>query len=155
MAVFELAVAATLKNEGGFVDNKNDPGGATNMGITQADLPGQDIKTLTAAQATEYYQSHFWLPIMDQITSQKIANKIFDMRVLFGPAEAIMLLQQVTLQHMDGVFGPQTLNIVNTTDETILLNIYKVRLAQHARNIMASKPQEFVFLQGWINRINS
>jgi len=125
------------------------------MGITQADLPGQDIKQLTAAQATQYYQTHYWLPMMDQINSQRVASKIFDMRVVFGKEEAVMLLQQVTLQHVDGVFGPQTLNIVNQTDENLLLSLYKTRLAQHARNIMASRPAEIVFLQGWLNRINS
>jgi lysozyme family protein len=33
---FEQCLALVLKAEGGFVDNKNDPGGMTNLGVTKA-----------------------------------------------------------------------------------------------------------------------
>ena len=60
MADFNQAVVLTLKHEGGFVDNPADPGGATNMGITQRDLPGVDIRNLSTPLAMNYYREHFW-----------------------------------------------------------------------------------------------
>jgi len=54
MADTNQSIALTLQNEGGYVDNPNDKGRATKYGITQEDLPGQDIAELTVAQATAY-----------------------------------------------------------------------------------------------------
>ena len=59
MADFQIAVHKTLVHEGGFVDNKNDSGGQTKYGITQADLPGVSIKDITLEQAVAYYAEHY------------------------------------------------------------------------------------------------
>jgi len=155
MADFNIAFHLTLQHEGGFSENINDPGGATNMGITQKDLPGIDIRTLTLPAAMVYYQSQFWSSIYDQIDSQDVANKIFDMRVLFGPKEAIMLLQLILNIDMDGVFGPFTLAVVNAQAPKDLLLRYQQKLRAHAQNVVIAHPEESVFLQGWLNRINS
>ncbi len=37
-SVFDVALAETLRHEGGFVAHPLDPGGATNRGITQRTL---------------------------------------------------------------------------------------------------------------------
>ena len=113
MADFQIAVALTLKNEGGYVDNPLDPGGATNMGVEQRDLPDIPIRSLTIAQATTYYAQNYWKLYYSQIAAQLIANKIFDMGVLFGVGTAVMLLQQTLAQQVtgiadDGNFGPAT-----------------------------------------------
>src|SRR5271154_4003500 len=98
MADFTEAVSLTLVHEGGYSNDESDPGGATNMGILQRDLPNIPIQTLTRPQAMEYYQQHFWPPLYDEITSQKLGSKIFDMGILFGLKEAVELIQQGVLQ---------------------------------------------------------
>ena len=40
-----------MPNEGGYVNNKNDRGGETNMGITKKFYPDEDIKNLTRERA--------------------------------------------------------------------------------------------------------
>ena len=155
MADFNQAVTLTLKHEGGFVNNPADPGGATNMGITQRDLPGIDIRSLTADVAMAYYRREFWLSYYNQIDSQAVANKLFDMGVLFGLTEAIMLLQLILSIHADGSFGPFTLSSVNAQDPTSLLGLFKQKLYYHAQKVVQAKPQEAQFFQGWVNRINS
>ncbi len=125
------------------------------MGITQRDLPGVDIRSLTADVAMSYYRREFWPSYYNQIDSQVVANKLFDMGVLFGLTEAIMLLQLILNLHADGAFGSMTLSSVNAQPPDQFLSQYKQRLATHARNIVAAKPSQVIFLQGWLNRINS
>ena len=38
MADFNKAIAIILKHEGGYVNDPDDPGGETNMGITKRDF---------------------------------------------------------------------------------------------------------------------
>ena len=54
MADFQLALAFTLKQEGGLVDNPADPGGLTNYGIAlnvHPELTADDIRTMTPERA--------------------------------------------------------------------------------------------------------
>lgn len=151
---FEIAIALTLKNEGGFTDNPADPGGATNMGIEQRDLPNVPIETLTQAQAVEYYSEHYWKPLYSEIGNQDTASKLFDMGVLFGVGTAVKTLQAVLQITQDGVFGPATLSALNAAGESILPE-YKMAMLDRANEIVGQNPAEAVFLDGWERRIQS
>jgi lysozyme family protein len=151
----KIAIALTIQNEGGFTDSPNDPGGATKYGITQRDLPNTNIADLTVEQATEYYLQNYWKPFYSQITQQIIANKLFDLGVLFGVATTVKMLQDSVGIDPDGCFGPDTLAKVNNTEATSLLIAFKTRLVSHALGIGAARPSERIFVGGWIRRINS
>jgi lysozyme family protein len=155
MSDFEIAVALTLVHEGGFTNNAADPGGATNMGIEQRDLPMVPIQSLTVTQAQTYYLEHYWKPLYSQINLQIVASKLFDMGVLFGVGAAVKILQQVLgIVPVDGIFGPGTLEATNAAGAAVLVN-YKVALIQHALRVVASNSTEVLFLKGWERRINS
>jgi Glycosyl hydrolase 108 len=51
MARFEDAIGLTLQHEGEFVNDPADPGGATNFGIEQRDMPGVDIRSISKQMA--------------------------------------------------------------------------------------------------------
>jgi lysozyme family protein len=155
MADFQVAVALTLHNEGGYVDNPADSGGATNMGIEQRDLPNIPIRSLTVAQAVAYYAQNYWKLYYSQIAAQLIANKLFDLGVLFGVGTAVKILQGVLGAVQDGVFGPATLQAVNADDETLLLSEYKHAAVLHAAAIALRIPNDNAFLAGWERRIDS
>jgi len=155
MADFNQAVNKTLIHEGGYVDNPNDSGGPTKYGITQADMPGQNIKDITPEQAVVYYTEHYWKPLYSQIVSQLIAEKLFDMGVLFGVGTAVGILQLALGVTVDHSFGPNTLAATNQAEETPLLNTYKANLVTHTFNIATANPKDRVFLKGWASRINS
>jgi len=155
MADPTIAIQATLRNEGGFSNNSNDPGGATNMGITQADMPGQDISALTVAQAVAYYQEHFWKPFYSQILNQPVASKLFDLGVLFGVGTAVKILQSVLGVMDDGIFGAGTLQATNAAEPTGLLLLYKAAMVRRAQAVAVANPAESIFLTGWERRINS
>lgn len=183
MADFNQAVQKTLVHEGGY---QNDPkdwanwrGGKTVMekylstkdssllvnligtkyGITAQDMPELDangMRNLTPEQATAYYQEAYWKQGYSQINNQLLAEKLFDMGVLFGVGTAVKLLQ-ISMQHAiavvsDGNFGPNTLNATNQIGD---LNEYKQVLLAHIVNVVTNNPGDAVFVQGWTNRVNS
>ena len=47
MNVFEQAFARTIGHEGGYVRDKNDPGGETKYGISKRSYPNEDIRELS------------------------------------------------------------------------------------------------------------
>lgn len=156
MADFKIAVQKTLVHEGGYVNNPHDKGGPTKYGITQADMPGVSIKDITPEQAVEYYAANYWKDLYAQINDQPLAEKLFDMGVLFGVKTAVKLLQ-ISMQHeiglvSDGSFGPNTLAAVNTSAN---LADYRTTLLSHCINVVNNNPNDSVFVQGWINRISS
>jgi len=65
---FEKCLKFTLQFEGGFVNNPKDPGGPTNLGVTQATLSNfigrqasiAEVKALTAATVAPIYKLKFW-----------------------------------------------------------------------------------------------
>lgn len=156
----ELAISKTLVHEGGFVDDPADPGGATKYGITQKDLPGEDISAITEQQAIDYYKQHYVKELYSQIESQAVGEKIFDMGVLDGVGTVIHVLQAVLKPSfpdvtIDGDFGPVTLSAVNQSDDASLLQAYKSALVARAIQIVTAKPGEKKFFAGWVARINS
>ena len=65
---FEQALKFVLEREGGYVNNPNDPGGATNKGITQSTyynwlkakgLPNKSVKLITDAEVKEIYYKNY------------------------------------------------------------------------------------------------
>lgn len=157
MADFRTALQKTLIHEGGFVNNPLDHGGPTKYGITQADMPDRIIADITTEDAAGYYLDRYWKPLFSQITDQLVAEKLFDMGVLFGVKTAVRMLQ-ITMSHdlnivSDGVFGNETLADVN--QESMLLSKYRTTLIQHVVNIVNVNPDQNVFVHGWINRINA
>lgn len=156
MADFKIAVQKTLTHEGGYVNNPNDSGGPTKYGITQADMPGVDISTITPEQATAYYAEHYWKPLYSQISDQTLAEKLFDMGVLFGVGTAVKMLQismtDVIGLVSDGAFGPNTLAATNEHGD---INSYRIVLLNHAYEVVNRIPKDAEFLQGWVNRIKA
>ena len=107
--VQELA-RAIVAREGGFVDDPDDPGGATNFGVTigtmrrlGVDLTGDgrvnttDLRALTVAQAVDIYVKHYFdRPGISQLP-QVLHASVFDMYVNAG-AGAVKILRFVAAQ---------------------------------------------------------
>ncbi len=119
--VRELAIEI-IAREGGFVNDPDDPGGATNFGVTIHTLrrlrPDQqitvaDIRALTREEAVEIYIAHFFnRPRIGELPEPLWAT-VFDMYVNAG-ANAVRILQRLLVQMgqditVDGVIGPQTI----------------------------------------------
>ncbi|MEI4470229.1 holin-associated N-acetylmuramidase [Frigidibacter sp. MR17.24] len=126
MKTAEQLAEEIVAREGGFVDDRDDPGGATNHGVTIGtmrrlglDLDGNgrvdtaDVRRLTAEQARDIFlQSYFRAPKIDQLP-QVLQGTVFDMQVNAG-SNAIRILQALlngmgAVLRVDGALGPQSL----------------------------------------------
>ncbi|MEL6509407.1 MAG: holin-associated N-acetylmuramidase [Pseudomonadota bacterium] len=115
-----------VAREGGYVNDPDDPGGATKYGVTihtmrrlGLDLDGDgtvtswDVKRLSREDATAIFIEHYFTrPQIAQLPDILQAN-VFDMYVNAG-ANAIKILQRLLGQMgfpvaVDGVLGPKSL----------------------------------------------
>lgn len=167
MADMNTAITLTIEHEGGFQKDKNDHANwssgiigqgtlvGTKYGITALDMPGVDIENLTIPQAVAFYEKKFWNVLYGELISQTIANKLFDMGVLFGEETAVKQFQTVLDVKIDGLFGQVSLVRTNAANSTLILSEYKVAMKAHAASVAAANPKEAGDLPGWETRIDS
>jgi hypothetical protein len=160
--MFQKALDFTLKWEGGKVDNPHDPGGRTNMGITQATYERylrrkkqtvKDVYTITAAEVAEIYETDYWNSAQCQRMIPTLAISMFDTAVNFGVGGAVLFLQEALgLTKPDGIFGSNTAAamMVQNTSETAI-KLCQGRIAYRHQRV-TENPSQQVFLQGWLNR---
>lgn len=125
MLSVDAIARAIVAREGGFVNDPDDPGGATNHGVTIAtlrrlgidlDRDGDsdiaDLRALTPDRAVEIYIRHYFeIPGIAQLP-QALHPSVFDMYVNAG-ANAVKILQRLLAEFqepvtVDGVIGPRT-----------------------------------------------
>src|SRR6266478_3527903 len=94
---FLAVLAFTLKWEGGFVDNPFDPGGATNMGITQAVYdawrlanghPTQSVEFISISEVQAIYRQLYWDKALCSLFASPLDAVQFDSAVNFGVRSA-------------------------------------------------------------------
>lgn len=153
---FDRCLPITLAQEGGFVDNPNDPGGATNLGITLKTLEAwrgtqvtvQDVRDLTKQEAAEIYRANYWLPSRCNELPLGIDLMVFDFGVNAGPRTSVKLIQRAVGVTDDGSVGPITLKAVNAANPKSLVDaLADARLAYYR-----SLPTFNVFGKGWTSR---
>lgn len=156
MADYLLAIDYVLANEGGFSNNKNDPGGATNFGIEQREWPEVDIAAITREQAITWYQPNYWEKSpYSGLTSQQVATKLFDTHVNCGLKTAVMIAQKAlgfSGANVDGSMGPLTLAAINAADKGKFLAEVVSLLTLHYKLLEQQNPSLVVFDGGWTAR---
>lgn len=156
MADFEPAVELVLRHEGGYVDDPDDPGGATKYGISAREFPKIDICALTVEEAKKIYDVHYWMPSgLADVEDQGVANFIFDLLVNMGSYRDGQIVQRACNSLgdnlvVDGRIGPITIEAINGCDPAELKNA----IANEARRFYEELDQPR-FLQGWLNRVES
>ncbi len=118
---FAYCATRVLEEEGGLVDHARDPGGRTNLGITQATLnharhvihglPAR-VDQLARADALAIYEALYWRPIRGDDLPLGLALLVFDAAVNQGVGDATRFLQLAVRTAADGIFGPATLKAV-------------------------------------------
>lgn len=167
MADFRPAFDNTMKWEGGFADLKNDPGGATNFGISLRFLKAinptatiDNIKNLSVDDAMIIYLDQFWLPNKyGKIDSQKVASKVFDLSVNCGAQMANQFIQKsVNLLDyspdlvVDGILGSKSIEAINLCHPDALYTCIKYNAIAYYAAIIAKNQNLSGFKKGWLNR---
>ena len=167
-----------VAREGGYVNDPDDPGGATNFGVTiytmrhlGLDLDGDgrisaaDVRRLTRAQAVEIFlKNYFAKPGIANLPSCLQAS-VFDMYVNAG-ANAVRILQRLLTRlglplTADGVIGPKTIAAAHraATEIPQLADAYGVARRDYYYSLGDARPASRKYCRrrdggkgGWIIR---
>lgn len=157
-----------LKWEGGFVNDPDDLGGATNKGVTLStwrkvgyDKTGdgvidvEDLKLLTDQEVIDkVLKPHYWDRWKaDQIDSQSVANILVDW-VWASGAYGIRIPQRVLGVKVDGIVGPKTLDAVNRQNPKEFFERIKKERHEYISRIIQNRPTNKKYERGWRNRLN-
>lgn len=172
---FDEAVKIVLLHEGGFSNDKDDPGGATDYGISLRFLKDygidinedgfinlQDIKDLDEAKARDIYRKYWWDKYhYSTINSFVIAAKVFDMAVNMGGLQAHKLVQRALnccgyrLQD-DGILGGKSFAAINEICLHGREEEFRWEIIDEQKwfyeHLVEEKPKLKKFLKGWLRR---
>ena len=150
---FDQAFDALLKHEGGYVNHKDDKGGATRYGVTEAvarEVGSRgDMRDLPLDLAKRIYQDRYWHAVKAEQLPAQVRYLVFDAAVNSGVGQAARWLQRAVGVKDDGVIGPQTLLALNQADPEALARRY---LSQRLR-FMSGLANWPAFGRGWARRI--
>jgi lysozyme family protein len=168
-----------VDREGGFVNDPDDPGGATKHGVTVhtmrrlgLDLDGDgvigvaDVRRLSRDQAVEIFITHYFQRPQIAKVPAALQPALFDMYVNAG-ANAVKILQRL-LRDMgfdvtvDGAIGPQTLAAIRAAavpDAVALRDAYGVARRNYYFRLADNRPASRKYARtrkggkgGWILR---
>ena len=168
-----------ITREGGYVDDPDDPGGATKYGVTLAtlrrlglDLTGdgqvdrRDVASVSRSQAVDLFIRHFFDKPRISALPEVLQPSVFDMYVNAGD-NAVRILQRLlaTMGYevaVDGRIGPQTASAARAAAEigrTSLRDAYGVARRNYYFRIADRRPASRKYARtrkggkgGWILR---
>ena len=117
---------AIVSREGGYVNDPDDPGGATKYGVTihtmrklgldlnrDDRVDAEDVRRLSRDQATDIFVKHYFEGPGIAALPEALQPSVFDMYVNAG-ANAVRILQRLVTKMgyplaVDGAIGPKTI----------------------------------------------
>ena len=163
---FESAFLTVLKFEGGFVNNPNDPGGATNFGVTQKTydlfcdkmhIPKREVTKISSLEVKQIYLSFWRSASCDKFerTHPNTAEVHFDFSINAGISQANKSLQRViNARPIDGIIGRITLAQLLSLDDTSVALSYLNERDRFYESLAERKSVLKEFLPGWKKRVN-
>lgn len=145
---FKIAVNLTLEKEGILSDHKDDAGGLTKYGISQAAYPKLDIAALTKEEAVKIYKRDYWDKAMCGEIPYPLDVLLFDTAVNHGVDRAVKILQESLGIAADGIIGQKTIAAARNTNNSI----YTVFMINRMFAYTAAKSWP-TFKEGWKNRL--
>jgi len=152
---FNEAIEIVLEHEGGYVNDIDDPGGETMMGISKKAYPNLDIKNLTKEDVKSIYYKDYWLKAKVEKLPENLRMVYFDMVVNMGRSRAVKILQEAINgkgidTSIDGGIGPQTINNAFYSKlEAERLKSYRVK---YYADLVNRKPVLGKYWYGWYRR---
>lgn len=173
--LFSKISSVILQHEGGYVNDPNDRGGETNMGITIAtwrayapsdlgiEATTNTLRNMTKEQAEIIYYNHYWKPKgFCKLETIKIALMLYDWTITSGRAVTQvrkMLHNEYNINLVvSNTMDDDMIHCINAIEdqEQLLSRIAEVRKEYYrSLTITNGEPNTQVrFLTGWINRVN-
>ncbi|WP_299687008.1 holin-associated N-acetylmuramidase [uncultured Tateyamaria sp.] len=179
MQCVEEIATEIVRREGGYVDDPDDPGGATNFGVTihtmrrlgldldrDGDVDAADVKRLSRAQAIDIFINHYFeRPRIGELP-QALHATVFDMYVNAG-GNAIKILQRLLTEMghpcvVDGALGPQSIGAAHAAWDAApghIVDAYGIARRNYYFRIADRRPASRKYARtraggkgGWIKR---
>ena len=146
---FDTAFIRLVGEEGGYVNDPQDPGGETNFGISKRAYPTEDIKNMTLERAKFLYKRDYWTRVRAEELPAEIRFDLFDVAVNGGVGRAVQLLQGAVDETQDSVLGPKTLAAAVAMEP----NRLKARYNGWRLDYLNKLPTWPRFGRGWTQRV--
>jgi len=159
---FDAAFAQVIKSEGGYVWDKDDAGGETNLGVTvgawgaylgRAIQPGE-MKALTQETVKPFYKAMYWDKVKGDDLPAGVDYAVFDFAVNAGVGRAAKFLQRSVGAVDDGVIGSGTLGLVAKADPQKTLDNFADQKQRFYNGLATNNPSQQKFLKGWLARVD-
>jgi len=170
---FDECLQVVLKFEGGLSDHPDDPGGRTNMGITQREydryrkslgLPLRDVSRITMDEVRDIYYRNYWTPTKAEKMPPPVDLVVFDTAVNCGVVTSIRFLRRVLTRlgylpnWRDDVIRDEVPSLLwkLTNDNRVVKRIcydYLSERFNYYKRIVERNPRLKVFFKGWSNRL--
>ncbi|SET74711.1 glycoside hydrolase family 108 protein [Paracoccus homiensis] len=156
----EKALAWIGLSEGGYVNHPDDPGGATDRGITQRTFdawnrsqgrPARPVRGISKFEAEAIIVSQYFQPVRFDDLPSGLDYAVADWSVNSGPSRAAKELQRIVGVAQDGVIGQQTLAAVARGSTTQIINAYCDRRMSFLRSLKTWG----TFGRGWSSRVQA
>ena len=154
---FEKSLELVLAHEGGYVHHALDPGGRTNLGVTQRvweawvghKVDEAEMRSLTKEMVLPLYRKEYW----DAVHGDKLpcgADYLaFDFAVNAGAFRCIKTIQRALNITADGIICPVTLKTIQDTNAEDFINSFSAAKKSFYRSL-TNFP---TFGKGWFNRV--
>ena len=146
-----------LQHEGGYVNDPRDPGGRTNLGVTQRAWEAywnrssseEEMRRLTPNIVKPFYKAMYWDKIKGDQLPAGVDYAAYDLAVNSGTGRAAKYLQQIAGVIADGVIGPKSLEAIKACDpEQTVQALCDMRL-----DFLKRLPTFETFGKGWSRRV--
>ena len=150
---FDQAFEKLLGHEGDFSDHKDDPGGATRWGVTEAVARANgysgEMRDFPQMAAKHIYRREYWDAIRADDLPPALRYAVFDGAVNSGNAQSIKWLQRAVGVVDDGRVGPQTMAQARAAPPDAVLR----RMLAERLRFMTNLKVWPAFSRGWARRI--
>ena len=155
-SVFDRALAIILHHEGGYVNHPQDPGGRTNLGVTQRvweawvgrRVTEAGMRALTPAMVAPLYRKEYWDACRCDEMPPAVALVVFDFAVNAGVRRASITAQRVVGAAQDGRIGPVTLAAITGRPARTTVTAYSEARRAFYRGLATFS----TFGRGWLRR---
>lgn len=160
---FDKALAYVLINEGGFTDDRRDPGGPTQWGIIKKEyehwlgreLAPDEVRKMPFSTAIEIYKKNFWNVIKgDEYDSDAKAIAIMDTAVNKGIGGCMDCIKDSLNNHSLSRFGDDTIQNVNMVSSSYFLGRFSASVLHYNAQRIVKYPHMEWARKGWNNRAN-
>jgi lysozyme family protein len=157
---FDDSFARLIQSEGGYVFDKNDAGGETNLGVTKAAwasylgraIQDGEMKALTVDVVKPFYKKMYWDKMHCDDLPKGLDYAAFDFAVNAGVGQSSKFIQRSVGAKDDGSIGPATLAAVAKADPRMLLLGFTNQKVLFYRGLVEKNATQEKFLKGWLAR---